>query len=42
MLPEENFISSIITQTIEMLSYENTSVRKKLKHKKAIDWSYEQ
>ena len=38
MLPEENFISSIITQAIEDASYEGTS-KKKLKHKKeAIDW----
>ena len=38
MLPEENFISSIITQAIEDASYECTS-KKKLKHKKeAIDW----
>ena len=38
MTPEENFISSIITQAIEDASYEGTS-KKKLKHKKeAIDW----
>ena len=38
MLPEENFISSIITQAIEDASYEGTS-KKNLKHKKeAIDW----
>ena len=38
MLPEENFISSIITQAIEDASYDGTS-KKKLKHKKeAIDW----
>ena len=38
MTPEENFISSIITQEIEDASYEGTS-KKKLKHKKeAIDW----
>ena len=38
MTPEENFISSIITQAIEDSSYEGTS-KKKLKHKKeAIDW----
>ena len=37
MTPEENFISSIITQAIEDASYEGTS-KKKLKHKKeAID-----
>ena len=33
MTPEENFISSIITQAIEDASYEGTS-KKKLKHKK--------
>ena len=38
MTPEENFISSIITQPIQDASYEGTS-KKKLKHKKeAIDW----
>ena len=31
MTPEENFISSIITQAIEDASYEGTS-KKKLKH----------
>ena len=38
MLPEENFITSIIQQAIEDASYDGTS-KKKLKHKKeAIDW----
>ena len=38
MTPEENFISSIITQAIEDASYTGTS-RKNLKHKQAaIDW----
>ena len=38
MTPEENFISSIITQAIEDASYTGTS-RKYLKHKQAaIDW----
>ena len=38
MLPEENFISSIITQAIEDASYTGTS-RKQIKAKQqAIDW----
>ena len=38
MTPEENFISSILTQAVEDASYTGTS-KKYLKHKQsAIDW----
>ena len=38
MLPEENFISSIITQAIEDASYTGTSKKQIKAKQQAIDW----
>ena len=38
MLPEENFISSIITQAIEDASYTGTSKKQIRAKQQAIDW----
>ena len=38
MTPEENFISSIITQAIEDASYEGTSKKQIKAKQQAIDW----